>query len=207
MTWRRVALIGALMGAAWALAACGSASPTAPTTATAEPASTPATAEPASTPLAQTGLAPTGETMPGLLVTKVVDGDTIHVDMAGDDVTVRLIAIDTPETVKPGSPVACFGPEASRFAQDRLAGQQVTLEFDEAQDRTDRYGRTLAYVWIEGARGVSLFNLEAVEAGYAEELQYGPRPGAWQAELRAAEERAVAAGLGRWGSCPDRPRF
>ena len=54
--------------------------------------------------------------------------------------------------------------------------------------------------------GLSLFNLEAVAGGYAEELQYGPRPGAWQAELRAAEAKAVAAGLGRWGACQERPR-
>ena len=102
--------------------------------------------------------------------------------------------------------MACFGPEASQFAQDRLAGRQVTLEFDEAQDREDRYGRTLAYVWIETEGGLTLFNLEAVAGGFAEELQYGPRPGAWQAELRAAEAKAVAAGLGRWGACQERPR-
>ncbi|MDO8307401.1 MAG: thermonuclease family protein [Actinomycetota bacterium] len=193
MSWRRVALAGSALCAAVALGACGTSSQAAlpaPSTSTSE---------------APSGLVPRGETMAGLRVTKVVDGDTIHVDVAGADVTVRLIAIDTPETVKPGSPVACFGPEASQFAQDRLADQQVTLEFDAAQDREDRYGRTLAYVWIEGAGGMSLFNLEAVEGGYAEELQYGPRPGAWQAELRAAEERAVAAGLGRWGTCPDEP--
>lgn len=180
VTWRPAALAGAVMGALLGIAACGA-------------------------PPARGGPAPRGEAMAGILVTRVVDGDTIHVDIGGEDVTVRLIAIDTPETVKPGSPVDCFGPQASRFAQHRLAGRRVTLELDQAQPRQDRYGRLLAYVWVEGPGGLSLFNLEAVEAGYAEELQYGPRPGAWQAELRAAEERAMAEARGRWGTCPQMP--
>ncbi len=148
------------------------------------------------------GLAPRGETAAGLGVIRVVDGDTIHVNRAGQDVTVRMIGIDTPETVKPDSPVDCFGPEASDFAKDSLTGRTVTLEFDDSQGRTDRFGRTLAYVWVEGSGGsLSLFNLDAVARGYAEEQQYGPTPFAWKQEFRAAEDAARSVGAGLWGAC------
>ena len=148
------------------------------------------------------GLVPRGEIATGLGVIRVVDGDTIHVNLDGDDVTVRMIGINTPETVKPDSPVGCFGPEASDFAKDSLTGRTVTLEFDDSQGRQDRYGRTLAYVWVEDPAGrLGLFNLEAVARGYAEEQQYGSTPFAWKQEFRAAEEAARSAGAGLWGAC------
>src|SRR5688572_30322262 len=73
----------------------------------------------------------------GQLVTRVIDGDTIVVEGTG---TVRLIGVDTPETVDPRRPVQFFGREASEFTRRTAAGKSVRLEFD--QDRTDRYGRT-----------------------------------------------------------------
>ena len=155
-----------------------------------------------SSSLPATNLQPKGMTITGVPVIRVVDGDTLHVNVDGEDVTIRLIGIDTPETVKTDSPIECFGPEASDFAKSVLDGQQVTLEFDESQGRTDKYGRTLAYVWVELADGDrALMNLAAVEGGYAEEKQYGPTPFAWQAEFRRAEEGARAADLGLWGAC------
>ena len=148
------------------------------------------------------GLQPRGETDTGLGVIRVVDGDTLHVNLDGQDVTVRLIGIDTPETVKSGSPVECFGPEASDFAKRSLSGQTVTLEYDASQGRADRFGRTLAYAWIELPDGGSrLFNLDAVAGGYAEERQYGANRFAWQSEFRKAEVSAQEAGIGRWGAC------
>jgi micrococcal nuclease len=163
----------------------------------------------ATTPVAVPGsavpgeLTPRGSTVTGVPVERVVDGDTIHVRLDGDDVTVRLIGIDTPETVKPDWPVECYGPEASAYAKRTLTEQTVTLEFDDSQGRTDRYGRTLAYVWLElPGGGRRLFNLDAVVGGFAEERQYGPQPFAWQPELRSAERQAQAAGAGRWGACP-----
>ena len=148
-------------------------------------------------------LSPRGETVSGLVVERVVDGDTIQVRMNGEDVTVRLIGIDTPETVKPGSPIECFGPEASTFAKGLLSGQQVTLEFDPTQGSTDRYGRTLAYVWLELPGGaLSLFNLDAVAGGYARERQYGATPSAWQETLASAQEAARADDIGLWAACP-----
>src|SRR3954447_10890368 len=84
----------------------------------------------------------------GNTVTRVVDGDTIHVSLDGDDVTIRLIGIDTPETVAPGQPIGCFGPQASAFTTNQLTGEDVILEYD--QDLIDPFGRTLAYVWFNG---------------------------------------------------------
>lgn len=154
-----------------------------------------------STP-ARTDLTPHGDVVRGVPVERVIDGDTIKVLLRGQDVTVRLIGIDTPETVKPDSPVECFGPEASDFAMRMLDGHTVTLEFDESQGATDKYGRALAYVWRELPGGdLSLFNLEAVAGGYATERQYGANPYAWRQEFTAAQTSAQQGDLGMWRAC------
>ncbi len=165
-----------------------------------------ATEQGARTPVgvSATDLAPRGRTVTGVPVLRVVDGDTLHVLLGGQDTTVRLIGINTPETVKPDSPIECFGPEASQFAHDVLTGQRVTVEFDDSQGDQDRYGRTLAYVWLELPDGRrSLFNLDAVSGGFAEERQYGSTPYAWRAALAAAEQQARQADAGLWGACRD----
>ena len=95
---------------------------------------------------------PTGETQQ-VQVTRVVDGDTIEVWPNADGASdVRLIEVDTSETVDPDEPVEPCGPEGTAFTKEQLEGQQVTLEFDE--ERTDRYDRALAYVF----KGEELFN-------------------------------------------------
>lgn len=143
---------------------------------------------------------PKGPTDAGWRVSRVVDGDTIHVQRNGADVTVRLIGIDTPETVKPNSPVECFGPEASEFATSLLDGAMVTLEGDPSQSPMDKYGRTLAYVWVDLAGSQRLFNLDAVLGGYAREATYAG-PYAWQGALRRAEALAKSEDRGRWSVC------
>ena len=153
------------------------------------------------TPMAL-GLSPRGAVVDDVPVLRVVDGDTIHVLVEGRDTTVRLLGINTPETVKPNSPVECFGPEASAFTKQTLDGQRVTLEFDDSQGRLDRYGRTLAYVWLAGPDGGrDLFNRDLVASGYAYQRQYGPAPVSWQSELVDAENQARSAGTGLWGAC------
>lgn len=148
------------------------------------------------------GLQPKGDTSTGIGVVRVVDGDTIHVNVDGQDVTVRMVGINTPETAKPDSPIECFGPEASAFARQSLTGRTITLEYDASQGLTDRYGRTLAYVWVEQpGGGLRMFNLDAVAGGYAEERQYGGTPFAWKDEFRVAEDGARAASAGMWGAC------
>ena len=149
-----------------------------------------------------TGVSPRGPVVTDVPVLRVVDGDTIHVLVAGRDTTVRLLGINTPETVKPHSPVECFGPEASAFAKAILDGQRVTLEFDESQARLDKYGRTLAFVWLPLADGgLDLVNLDLVAGGYARQRQYGTEPVAWQPELIAAQQQAQASKSGLWGAC------
>ena len=152
-------------------------------------------------PTSDSGLRPKGSTVTGT-VERVVDGDTVHVRVDGQDVTVRMIGINTPETVKPDSPIECFGPEASDFAKAALTGQAVTLEFDDSQGMTDKYGRTLAYVWQDLPGGATrLFNLDAVSGGFAYERQYGPKPYAWRTEFAAAQRAAQAKDAGLWGAC------
>jgi micrococcal nuclease len=132
-------------------------------------------------------------------VTRVADGDTVEVARDGRTVTLRLIGIDTPETVHPTEPVECFGPQATDFAVRRLLDEPVTLEFDPSQGRVDYYGRTLAYVWT--VRGEdALFNQQAVRRGYALEYTYDA-PYRWQREFRRAEDAARAERLGVW-RCP-----
>jgi micrococcal nuclease len=120
-------------------------------------------------------------------VTRVVDGDTIHVLLDGVDTTIRFIGVDTPETVAPGQPVGCYGTA-------RLTGGVVELEFD--RDLIDPYDRTLAYVWSDGR----LFNETLVRRGFAEANAYPPNT-AHQARFDAAEASARASGRGLWGAC------
>lgn len=146
---------------------------------------------------------PMGEVITDLTVDRVVDGDTVKVTIAGEQVSVRLIGIDTPETVKPNTEVQCFGPEASAFADTRLTGQPVVLELDKSQGRYDRYDRLLAYVWrVLPDGGLVLFNEETVAGGYARERQYGDSAYAWRSELVRAQDSARAAARGLWGACP-----
>src|SRR3990167_6162374 len=78
-------------------------------------------------------------------VVRVVDGDTLAVEMNGKSVKVRLIGLDTPETVDPRKPVQCFGKEASAKAKELLTGKSIRLEKDASQGEYDKYGRLLAY--------------------------------------------------------------
>ena len=132
-------------------------------------------------------------------VERVVDGDTVVVDVDGTRERVRLIGIDTPESVKKGSPVECFGKEASKhLASLAPVGTSVRLERD-AEER-DRYGRTLAYVY-RAADGLFL-NLQMVSDGYAHVLSIPPNV-SYADRFRDAERSARTANLGLWASCPD----
>jgi endonuclease YncB( thermonuclease family) len=130
------------------------------------------------------------------LVARVVDGDTIEVERPGVSV-VRLIGVDTPETVAPGAPVECYGRAASAFTRRSLLGDHVRLEYD--VERTDRYGRTLAYVW----EGATLFNRLLVRRGFATVATYPPNV-AYESRFIAAEKRARNQDRGLWGACAAR---
>ena len=88
-------------------------------------------------------------------VVRVVDGDTIHVRVGDTREKVRYIGVDTPESLKPGTPVQCFAKRASAFNHRLVAGERVRLVLD-AEPR-DRYGRLLAYVYR--VRDLSLIHI------------------------------------------------
>ncbi|MDQ3767385.1 MAG: thermonuclease family protein [Actinomycetota bacterium] len=128
-----------------------------------------------------------------VFVSRVIDGDTIEVQLQGTT-GIRLIGIDTPETVHPSEPVGCFGPAASRFTQRSLEGRTVRLEFD--VERTDHYGRTLAYVFADGL----LFNKTLVARGYAHVTTYPPNV-KYVERFLTAQQSARGADRGLWGDC------
>jgi micrococcal nuclease len=127
-------------------------------------------------------------------VVRVVDGDTVDVNLDGVTTRVRLIGINTPETVDPNKPVECYGPEASKRAKALLEGQRVLLEADPSQDDRDRYDRLLRYIWFEDGR---LFNMQMVLEGYAYEYTYQV-PYKYQAVFKAAQRQAEEAQRGLW---------
>ena len=130
-------------------------------------------------------------------VAAVVDGDTLDVTRAGRPERVRLLGVDTPETVDPHRPVGCYGPEASAFTHRRLLGRSVRLTFD--RQRRDRYGRLLAYVEVDGHS----FNDELLAGGYARLLVIPPNGRHGRAMLDT-ELAARSARRGLWGACsPD----
>jgi micrococcal nuclease len=127
-------------------------------------------------------------------VVRAVDGDTILVRLGGEEEYVRYIGVDTPETVKPGTPVQCFGERASAFNHGRVDGQTVHLVFDAEQ--RDIYGRLLAYVYVGG----DFVNADLVKRGFARTLTIAPNT-AHESLFARLAERAGRAGLGLWGRC------
>lgn len=137
-------------------------------------------------------------------IERVVDGDTVALRalrsgsalMSTEQVTVRLLEVDTPETVNPNTGVECYGPEAAAFTK-RVArpGSRVWVERD--QEARDRYGRHLLYVWT--ADGTFL-NKELVRTGHATAVLYEPNDRYIQ-QMRRAEREAKAENRGLWGKC------
>ena len=127
-------------------------------------------------------------------VVKVVDGDTLDVSINGKTEAIRLIGINTPETVDPRKPVECFGKEASNKAKELLAGKTVGLQNDPTQGERDKYGRLLRYVTL--ADGTS-FNKLMISQGYAYEYTYN-KPYKYQAEYKQAQKTASANKKGLW---------
>lgn len=128
-------------------------------------------------------------------VTKVVDGDTIDVYLNGKTERIRIIGINSPESVDPRRPVECFGKEASNFAKSLLDGKIVALEPDETQANKDKYSRLLRYLYIEGKTD---FGLEMIKNGYAYEYTYD-LPYTKQKEYKDAQTYAANKKLGLWG--------
>ncbi|SER43527.1 micrococcal nuclease [Gracilibacillus ureilyticus] len=125
-------------------------------------------------------------------VIRVVDGDTVNVKYSGKEESIRLLLVDTPETKHPDLPVQPFGPEATKFAEETLAGEEIQLEFDGPE--RDKYDRVLVYIWINGEN----FNQLLIENGLARYAYVYDPPYTHQAEMKAAEDQARSDSRGIW---------
>lgn len=136
-------------------------------------------------------------------VTDVTDGDTIKVNLGGKTETIRLIGVDTPETVHPSEPVQPYGPEASTFTKEQLNGKTIYLEFD--AQINDQYGRMLAYVWLDKPTDdtpdtvkKSMFNAILLSGGYAQIATYPPNV-KYVDTFTEIQTEARTAETGLWG--------
>lgn len=127
-------------------------------------------------------------------VDRVVDGDTVEVRIDGRTEDVRYIGIDTPESVKPDSPVECYGPQASDFNHELVEGRTVRMQLGE--EPRDQYDRLLVYVRL----GDTFVNAELIRRGYATTLTIPPND-RYAGLFAKLEREASAAGRGLWGEC------
>lgn len=127
-------------------------------------------------------------------VVRKIDGDTIEVRLNGHLETVRYIGVDTPETVKPGTPVQCFGERASHFDGRLVEHRRVRLVV--GVEPRDVYGRLLAYVYL----GNLFVNAELVRRGFARTLTIPPND-RFAERFARLQTAAARAGKGLWGTC------
>jgi micrococcal nuclease len=135
----------------------------------------------------------TVQEIPENKVIKVIDGDTIEVYENKKIERVRMIGLNTPETVDPRKPVECFGVEASTKLKDLLSNQIVRLESDETQTNLDKYGRQLRYVYLNNEN----INQKMIEEGYGFEYTY-KTPYKYQKEFKESQKRAQQKSSGLW---------
>lgn len=131
-------------------------------------------------------------------VTQVTDGDTFAAEVGGREIIVRMLGINTPETVDPRKAVQCYGPEASAEAKSLLAGRHVKLVANPNREARDKYGRYLLYVYRDDGLFVNEY---FVRNGYAREYTVGT-PYAFQGDFKKEEAVAKAAPRGLWKACP-----
>ena len=126
-------------------------------------------------------------------IIRVVDGDTfVARNSKGQQLKIRLIGVDTPETVKPNTPVQPCGKEASHFSKKNLTNKDVYLEYD--KEKNDRYGRVLAYVWLDKD---TLFNELLVKEGLAKEKYFAPN-GKYRDVFIKAQNEAQKKKINLW---------
>lgn len=125
---------------------------------------------------------------------RAVDGDTIKIMVGDKEETVRLIGIDTPESVDPRTTVECFGHEASNKMKELIKDKNIYLVKDTGQPERDKYGRLLGYVFLEDG---TFINEKMIKDGYAFEYTYNI-PYKYQKDFKSAESLARASDLGLW---------
>lgn len=123
---------------------------------------------------------------------RAVDGDTFVVSIGGNEEKVRLLLIDTPESVKPNTPVQPFAKEASDYTKSMLEQEELSLEFDVSE--RDRYGRLLAYAWV----GDRMLNEMLLEEGYARVAYIYPPNVKYVDRFKEIQSDAQKAGIGIW---------
>lgn len=144
---------------------------------------------------AEEALSQLKQRVPTYRVVEIVDGDTLGILIDGEPVRVRLVGVDTPETVHPTKPVEAFGKEASAFAKEELLDKEVLVAFDRESARQDRYGRALYHVYR--AEDGAFANLRIVAEGHGH--TYAQFPFQYEALFRKAERQAREAEKGLWG--------
>lgn len=150
---------------------------------------------PSASPTPKTSISTDAENLKAATkVVRVVDGDTIEASVSGKVEAIRLIGINTPETVDPRTTVECFGAEASNKAKEILTGKTIYLEADPTQGERDKYQRLLRYVWLDGETS---FNKKMISDGYAYEYTYNI-PYKYQEEFKQAEKEARENKRGLW---------
>ena len=135
-------------------------------------------------------------------VSHVVDGDTLDIEKNGVTTRVRLLGINTPETVDPRRAVECFGKEASNYVKQNFLGKFVTVKTDNTQSMYDKYNRLLAYVYlydVNGNKEGEMINKVLIRDGYAYEYTYD-KPYTYQADFKALQSAAEADGAGLWSA-------
>jgi len=135
-------------------------------------------------------------------VVRVVDGDTIVASIRGNNETIRLLGIDTPETVDPRKTVQCFGEEASNKMREFVDKKFVKLIDDPTQGNRDKYRRLLRYVYLPDSKA-TFVNGEMVKQGYA--FSYRQYPTKMLSKFNYLEKYARENNLGLWGGCPLNP--
>lgn len=154
------------------------------------------TSTPHSTSLSATSSAVVGIEGERALVTKVIDGDTFQIESR---LTVRILGVDTPETVDPRRPVGCFGKEASNETKRLLSGKSVILQKDVSE--TDKYGRLLRYIFLDIGEGQLLFvNDYLIREGFGKVLTIPPDVKHTEQFLEA-QRQAKKTQKGLWGVC------
>jgi len=133
--------------------------------------------------------------LPEASVTRVIDGDTIEVEIEGESYKVRYIGIDTPELHHPTKPVEYFAQEAYEKNRELVEGQTVFLEKDVSE--TDQYGRLLRYVYV----GDTFVNAYLVQQGYAQVSTYPPDV-KYQERFLELQREAREARRGLWEPIP-----
>ena len=124
------------------------------------------------------------------------DGDTIAVDMNGQNETVRFIGVDTPETHDPRKAVQCFGYAATVYTKNLVGKSRVRLEADSLNTNRDRYGRLLRYIYLPDG---TLVNAKIIQDGYG--FAYTLFPFEKADEFRSYERQAREASQGLWSAC------